>query len=108
MCFVFVICNFFSALACVAFAGSSFASNEIVCNLSKIETNEVKVFKNFDDYAGLCTVVVEIYDKATGKLLHRSTHTKITETPKECDDWGYQLKMTIMFRYMILQPSPQF
>ena len=93
----------FSALACVAFAGSSFASNEIVENSIFLDNEfsiENKNSELLDEDFKPCQVEFWIYDADGGVVdyIHR-----ITDTPTKGD--CYTFAGTIMREYELAFPQ---
>lgn len=74
----------FSALACVAFAGSSFASNEVV-NINKSSSE--------DDVTslGICRVWIDLYDQ-NGNYLGTEYYWTATSSSAACDLWAQRKK----------------
>lgn len=74
----------FSALACVAFAGSSFASNEVV-NLNN------SAFEGL----GICRVWIDLYDQ-NGNYLGTEYFWTATSSSAACDLWAKNKKNEVV------------
>lgn len=75
---------FLSALACVAFAGSSFASNEVV-NINKSSSEEDVTS------LGICRVWIDLYDQ-NGNYLGTEYYWTATSSSAACDLWAKNKK----------------
>lgn len=75
---------FLSALACVAFAGSSFASNEVV-NINKSSSEEDV------PSLGICRVWIDLYDQK-GNYLGTEYYWTATSSSAACDLWAQRKK----------------
>ena len=74
----------FSALACVAFAGSAFASNEIVLE-NEIQDNKVEKNNQTDFYYDPCIVEIWGYNGEGEWILKRTYKIRIYPY-KSCDE----------------------
>lgn len=79
----------FSVLACVAFAGSAFAANEVVREEDsfkgddkKVESNDFSLDKLFDNCAGSF-----VYKDKTGKQMTKTLTGGTKESYSDCLDW---------------------
>lgn len=93
----------FSALACVAFAGSGFASNEVVSEIAEIETVTTSVENNemnsinktsnvfidsIDNNSDPCQLTVRVYAKTKEgglRLIHIGGYSSSSE---DCLSWA--------------------
>ena len=103
---------FFSALACVAFAGSGFASNEVVENIIleeplNIETGSANSFDEPVYRTFNCTVNVVVDDGKGGTITytHQRTYYFVTYTQGTNMCVDYRNTMHAYYS-LILSPNP--
>ncbi len=94
----------FSALACVAFAGSSFAANEIVVeNQHEIEVKEGFLIKNNYTFESVnstnnCFVRVDVYD-SRGRFVRSHYFSTTTTSEADCADYATSCRMLVNMVY---------
>ena len=81
----------FSALACVALAGSSFASNEVEANKG------LNVNLDFD--AAPCRFSVCVYHPDTGEAIYGYDYIGTAESADDCFNKGLRLEEELSIQY---------
>ena len=83
----------FSALACVAFAFSGFASNEEVEVKNEIDNSsfDVSTISDFkEDSFGSCVITVTVYD-SKGNVTDTRLYFRTATSQSDCNAKGYEL-----------------
>lgn len=85
----------FSALACVAFAGSSFASNEVV---NEVEANK-GLTVNLDFDAAPCRFNLCVYHPETGEAIYGYDYIGTAGSADECFNKGLRMQEELSLQY---------